>query len=157
MIASFRFSKTRQIDHLSHFWLTFVHWKCKRSSLRSQCWMRLFLWFSNTVLILSFLDQYFCIQLIVVTLQFFSLTSPFIILLRIIDIIQSNLNSLDLKSPFSLCVLVVNYDCTYCVCEQIQKSLLHKKFSHLLFLTVSSEAIAVLGVAVMLSKTLSRL
>ena len=23
--------------------------KCKRSSLRSQCWMRLFLWFSNTV------------------------------------------------------------------------------------------------------------
>ena len=29
--------------------LTFVHSKCKRSSLRSQCWMRLFLWFSNTV------------------------------------------------------------------------------------------------------------
>ena len=28
---------------------TFVHSKCKRSSLRSQCWMRLFLWFSNTV------------------------------------------------------------------------------------------------------------
>ena len=27
----------------------FVHAKCKRSSLRSQCWMRLFLWFSNTV------------------------------------------------------------------------------------------------------------
>ena len=26
-----------------------VHSKCKRSSLRSQCWMRLFLWFSNTV------------------------------------------------------------------------------------------------------------
>ena len=24
--------------------------KCKRSSLRSQCWMRHFLWFSNTVL-----------------------------------------------------------------------------------------------------------
>ena len=26
-----------------------VHSKCKRSSLRSQCWMRLFLWISNTV------------------------------------------------------------------------------------------------------------
>ena len=32
-----------------HFPLTFVHSKRKRSSLRSQCWMRLFLWFSNTV------------------------------------------------------------------------------------------------------------
>ena len=87
-------------------------------------WKRFFL-FSSCL----FLDQYFCILLIVVTLQFFSnLPSN---LLRIIDIIQSNLNSLlDLKSPFSLCVLVVNYDCTYCVCEQIQKSLLQKKFSH---------------------------
>ena len=28
-----------------HFWWTFVHSKCKRSSLRSQCWRRLFLWF----------------------------------------------------------------------------------------------------------------
>ena len=28
---------------------TFVHSKCKRSWLRLQCWMRLFLWFSNTV------------------------------------------------------------------------------------------------------------
>ena len=27
----------------------FGHWKFKRSSLPSQCWMRLFLWFSNTV------------------------------------------------------------------------------------------------------------
>ena len=33
---------------MDHFW-HFVHSKCKRSSLRSQCWMRLFLWFSNTV------------------------------------------------------------------------------------------------------------
>ena len=32
-----------------HFQWTFVHSKCKRSSLRSQFWMRLFLWFSNTV------------------------------------------------------------------------------------------------------------
>ena len=31
------------------FLLTFVHSKCKRNLLRSQCWMRLFLWFSNTV------------------------------------------------------------------------------------------------------------
>ena len=30
------------------FW-TFVHSKCRRSSLRSQCWIGLFLWFSNTV------------------------------------------------------------------------------------------------------------
>ena len=42
-------------DILVTFWrlfgvfLSFVHSKCKRSSLRSQCWMRLFLWFSNTV------------------------------------------------------------------------------------------------------------
>ena len=28
--------------------------KCKCSSLRSQCWMRLFLWFSNTVSIVAF-------------------------------------------------------------------------------------------------------
>ena len=32
-----------------HFSSAFVHSKWKRSSLRSQCWMRLFLWFSNTV------------------------------------------------------------------------------------------------------------
>ena len=47
--ASFIFSKTRQMDHFWHFLFTFVHSKCKRSSLRSQCWMRLFLWFSNTL------------------------------------------------------------------------------------------------------------
>ena len=29
--------------------LAFLNSKCKRSSLRSQCWMRLFLWFSNTM------------------------------------------------------------------------------------------------------------
>ena len=39
--------KTRQIDHFWHFLWTFVHPKCKHSSLRSQCWMRLFVWFSN--------------------------------------------------------------------------------------------------------------
>ena len=37
------------MEHFWHFLLTFVHSKCKYSSLRSQCWMRLFLWFSNTV------------------------------------------------------------------------------------------------------------
>ena len=36
---AFRFSKSRQSWHFS---LTFVHSKGKRSSLRSQCWMRLF-------------------------------------------------------------------------------------------------------------------
>ena len=43
------YQKLAKMDHFWHFWLTFVHSKCKRSSLRSQCWMRLFLWFSNTV------------------------------------------------------------------------------------------------------------
>ena len=43
------FQKPTKMDIFWRFWWTFVHWKCKRSSLRSQCWMRLFLWFSNTV------------------------------------------------------------------------------------------------------------
>ena len=43
-------SKNRQIAPFLAFLLTFVYSKCKRSSLRSQCWMRLFLWFLNTVL-----------------------------------------------------------------------------------------------------------
>ena len=43
------FSKTRQNELFLAFWSTFVHSKCKRSSLRSQCWMRLFRGFSNTV------------------------------------------------------------------------------------------------------------
>ena len=34
--------------------LKIVHSKCKRSSLRSQCWMRLFLRFSNTVYMIIF-------------------------------------------------------------------------------------------------------
>ena len=40
------FQKLAKIDHFWHFWWTFVHSKCKRSSLRSQFWMRLFLYFS---------------------------------------------------------------------------------------------------------------
>ena len=42
-----QFSKTRQIDQIGI--ITYIDSKCKRSSLRSQCKMRLFLWFSNTV------------------------------------------------------------------------------------------------------------
>ena len=38
-------------SQIEQFWWTFVYSKFKRSSLRSQCWMRLFLWFSNTVII----------------------------------------------------------------------------------------------------------
>ena len=39
-----------QFCHFCQFWRTFVHSKCKRSSLRSQfCKMRLFLWISNIV------------------------------------------------------------------------------------------------------------
>ena len=36
--------------NILQFWLIFVHAKFNLSSLRSQCWMRHFLWFSNTVL-----------------------------------------------------------------------------------------------------------
>ena len=34
-----------------------LHSKCKLSSLRSQCWMRLFLWFSNTVKFVFFVHK----------------------------------------------------------------------------------------------------
>ena len=43
------FQKLAKMDHFWQFELTFVHSKCKRSSLRLQCWMILFLWLSNTV------------------------------------------------------------------------------------------------------------
>ena len=36
------------------FNMNFFTLKCKRSSLRSQCWMRLFLWFWNTVYTVQF-------------------------------------------------------------------------------------------------------
>ena len=39
--------KLSKMSHLN--FLIVSYWKCNRSSLRSQCWMRLFLWFSNTV------------------------------------------------------------------------------------------------------------
>ena len=45
-------SGLQKLAKMDHFWLfksTFVHSKCKRSSLRSQYWMRLFGRFSNTV------------------------------------------------------------------------------------------------------------
>ena len=44
------------VFRIDHFW-HFVYSKCKRSSLRSQCWMRLFLWFSNTVFSTQFVDE----------------------------------------------------------------------------------------------------
>ena len=43
------FQNFAKMDNCWHFLLTFLHSKCRHSSLRSQCWMRLFLWFSNTV------------------------------------------------------------------------------------------------------------
>ena len=44
------FQKVAKMGYFWHFWWTFVYSKCKRSSLRSQCWTRLFGRFSNTVL-----------------------------------------------------------------------------------------------------------
>ena len=44
------FQKLAKMDLFWHFWLIFVHSKCKLCSL---CWMRLFLWFSNTVLMMQ--------------------------------------------------------------------------------------------------------
>ena len=41
------FLKTRQNGPFSAFLINFCPLKCKRSSLLSQCWMRLFLWFSR--------------------------------------------------------------------------------------------------------------
>ena len=50
MTASFRFSKTRQIGPFLAFLINFC----------SQCWMRLFLWFSNTVMKHHFLQCWAC-------------------------------------------------------------------------------------------------
>ena len=50
LTASFRFSKTRQNGTFLAFLINCRPLTCKDSSLRSQCWMRLFLWFLNTVL-----------------------------------------------------------------------------------------------------------
>ena len=41
------FQKLAKMEHFWHFSLTFVHSKCKQSSLCSHCYMRLFLSFSN--------------------------------------------------------------------------------------------------------------
>ena len=41
------FQKLAKMDDFWYFWLTFVYSRWKRSSLRSQCLMILFLWFSN--------------------------------------------------------------------------------------------------------------
>ena len=47
--VAFQFLNFGIFDHFWHFGATFVHSKCKHCSLRSQCWMRLFRRFSNTV------------------------------------------------------------------------------------------------------------
>ena len=47
------FNNSSKWTILRRFWLFFVHSKCKRISLRSQYWIRLFLWFSNTVLFIN--------------------------------------------------------------------------------------------------------
>ena len=49
MTTSFRFSKNRNNGPFLEFLMNFCPLKCERCSLRSQNWMRLFLWFSNTV------------------------------------------------------------------------------------------------------------
>ena len=36
------FQNLSKLDHFWHLYRTFVHWKCKRSTLRTQFWMRLF-------------------------------------------------------------------------------------------------------------------
>ena len=48
--------KIPKMDHFGYFCETFVHSKCKRSSLRWQFWMRLFLLFSITVLCVPMQD-----------------------------------------------------------------------------------------------------
>ena len=44
-----RFPKLAKLSNFGILNWTFAHSKCKRSLLRSQCWMRLFIWFLNTV------------------------------------------------------------------------------------------------------------
>ena len=56
-VAFWCFQKITKIDHFWQFWWTFLHSNCKRSSLRSQFWMRLFMWFSTTVRDIEFLPQ----------------------------------------------------------------------------------------------------
>ena len=47
--------KLVQMEYFYYLYWTFVHSKCKRSSLRSQCWMRKF---SNTVIVVLLLFKY---------------------------------------------------------------------------------------------------
>ena len=64
------FQKLNKMDHFWHFELTFVHSKCKRSSIRSQCWMRLFLWFSNNVVV-SFILCFWALLRLVISDKYF--------------------------------------------------------------------------------------
>ena len=70
------FPKLAKMDHFWHFQLTFVHSKCKRSSLRSQHWMRLFLWCSNTVALLKVSFLIFWFQKIILKRSRIQLRSP---------------------------------------------------------------------------------
>ena len=45
------FQKFAKLTIFGIFCWTFVNSNCKRCSFRLQCWIRLFLWFSNTVLL----------------------------------------------------------------------------------------------------------
>ena len=84
------FEKLAKMDSFWHFWLTFVHSKCKRSS---QCWMRLFLWFSNTVssvaksfshwkLLFESFQFHCCNKLVTFMHQMHLLFSPFVEIVR---------------------------------------------------------------------------
>ena len=59
MTVSFRLPK---LAIFWYFWWIFGRSKCKRRSLRSQCWMRLFLWFSNIVRLPSFLYEKYALS-----------------------------------------------------------------------------------------------
>ena len=74
------FEKLAKMDNFWHFQFTFVHSKWKRNSLRLQCWMRLFLWFSNTVHRFSkrrlCLLDLLCVLFLWVTLAFHAFFQP---------------------------------------------------------------------------------
>ena len=63
------FKKSPKLIIFGIFHELVVHSKCKRSSLRSHYWMRLFLWFSNTVHVQDILSQF--VNVGVVATQFF--------------------------------------------------------------------------------------
>ena len=48
-----------KIDYFDNLQWSFVHSNCKRSSIPSQCWLRLFMWFSNTVVRVGSIQKIF--------------------------------------------------------------------------------------------------